>query len=472
MDLERTKRHQSLKVIISEAVMVISVILMVTILAFVVSGYWVSSDFKIERQGLLQISSFPTGADVKIDGASSWLQRTNTSKVLSSGEHSIVLSKENYDTWEKTINIAEGLLYRLNYPRLFLNNRQSENVFKITGVTAASISHNREIMLLLNDTTEWTLINLNSDLIEAKKFDVSKIFSTVSLASEAKVGLFTGKVLQMDWDKDNTHILFKIDSGTGFEWVLVDIKNPSNSINLTRSFGYDFDTVKIISNSSSTLLATQNGNLHKIDASNKSISSVLVEGIIDFWQYDRDIVISAINDDDTMTDELYYIGSLNLNDNQIIKLASSSIPAKVALGRFYDNKYIVVLAGDKVTIYQKDDFIEMISFELGFDPISIKIGQGGEFIVLSLDNKVASIDMESLKLSEWQIEGNAQFGWLDGYMVYSVVDGKLIVYDYDGLNRRILSSNVSARFPITITNNKWLYYCSDDNLTREWLIPR
>ena len=67
MDLERTRRRQSLKVIISEAIMVIAVILMVTILAFIVSGYWVGSDFKIERQGLLQVASVQTGANVEID---------------------------------------------------------------------------------------------------------------------------------------------------------------------------------------------------------------------------------------------------------------------------------------------------------------------------------------------------------------------------------------------------------------------
>ena len=122
MDFDKIKRRQSLKVIISEAIMVLAVIITVIVLAFVVSGYWLNSDFKIERQGLLQISSFPTGADVEIDGSVSWLQKTNTSKVLSSGEHTVALSKENYDSWSKTINISEGLLYRINYPRLFLKN--------------------------------------------------------------------------------------------------------------------------------------------------------------------------------------------------------------------------------------------------------------------------------------------------------------------------------------------------------------
>ena len=120
MDAEKKQRLQSLKVIISETIMVLAVIISVAVLALIVSGYWIGSGFKVERQGMLQISSMPTGADISIDGDSSWLQRTNTSKVLLSGEHSIVLTKEGYDSWSKTINIQEGLLYRLHYPRLFL----------------------------------------------------------------------------------------------------------------------------------------------------------------------------------------------------------------------------------------------------------------------------------------------------------------------------------------------------------------
>ena len=59
MDPDRLKRRQSLRIIISETIMVLSVVLMVVILAFLVSGYWINSDFKVERQGLLQVSSTP-----------------------------------------------------------------------------------------------------------------------------------------------------------------------------------------------------------------------------------------------------------------------------------------------------------------------------------------------------------------------------------------------------------------------------
>ncbi len=68
MNQEERLRRQNLRVIVSEALMVVTVAVTVLILAFVVSGYWVNPDGKIERNGMLQNSAVPTGADVAIDG--------------------------------------------------------------------------------------------------------------------------------------------------------------------------------------------------------------------------------------------------------------------------------------------------------------------------------------------------------------------------------------------------------------------
>ena len=90
---------------------------------------------------------------------------------------------------------------------------------------------------------------------------------------------------------------------------------------------------------------------------------------------------------------------------------------------------------------------------------------------MSTGNQIITLDMEARKLLNWQPVGE-KFDWLDNDMIYSVSDGELGVYDFDGLNHRVLAKNVSRHFPVTITNDKWLYYFSDDSLVREWLIPR
>ncbi len=489
MDLEKRARWQSRRVILSEILMVIAVIATVAILALLVSGYWLSSDFKVERQGMLQISSLPTGANVEVDGESSWLQRTNTSKVVPAGEHTVVLTKDGYDSWTKTVNVSEGLLYRLHYARLFLKDRKKESVFDATTYTSASISPNRSWCLLMNNTTEWGLINLDSDAITVKPVDVSNTFTQVSLAPRATSGLFTGTVASINWARDNEHILFEITSDTGREWVILNIKNPSEKVNLTREFAANFSDVKILNDSASSLLVVLNGNLHRLDVSGRQLSAILVEKIHNFDHLDSTIVFSAdmsakIADEFRQeiiselgdgaevveivdpTDNQYYVGLLRLGDDRITALKSTAAPAKPVISKFYDEEYLTILEGSSVSLFKKQDFKNIFTGTLTFSPDKIKVGHDGEFITMYSGGHIATLDMESSSLKEWNVSSD-KFGWVDNDMVYSVADGTLKVYDFDGLNERSLAQNVSSHFPATITADKWLYYFSDDSLVRE-----
>lgn len=471
MGLTKSKRLESVRIIISEIIMVLAVVATVTVLAFVVSGYWLNSEFKVERQGMLQVSSTPTGAYVNIDGEEpSWLSVTNISKVLSSGEHTVELTKDGYDSWTKTVNISEGLLYRLHYPRLFLNKRVSEPVLSVGVASGATISPDRNRAVLINNTSEWVMLDLNSETPKQTRIDISGLFSGINMEEDAKIGLFTGEVVGMDWDSDSNHLLLKTRAADSIEWVILDVNNPERSINLTKEFGADFDTVKILDHSSNTLLAVRNHNLHRIDLASKSISSVIIENIIDFDHMNNEVVFSAQHEGSS-TDKQYYIGTFRLGDHNIREIESLPNPVQVSISRFYDEKYITTLHDNNIVLYHdsRNTYEETLSQELSFSPDSISVGHHGEFISFSKGNTLATLDMESNTIREWSTDG-ASFGWLDNDMIYSVNDSKLVVYDYDGLNRRELSENVSSHFPVVITDDRWLYYFRDGDLVREWLV--
>ena len=484
MDSEKLRRRQSFKVIISEFIMVMTVIIMVIVLAFVVSGYWLNSDFKVERQGMLQVSSIPTGASLSIDGESSWMQRTNTSKILSSGEHTVVVSKDGYDTWTKTVNISEGLLYRLQYPRLFLQNRTAETVLDTKEFNLATISSARDKMLLISNTTEWQVVNLKDDKLSPKKIDIAKVFSGVSLAEGATTGLFLDEILDMNWDSDGNHILFKVNHENSLEWILLDVENVKNSVNLSREFAAIFSAVEILDNSAANLIAIQDGNLRKINVSSRAISSVLVSNVQSFDHFEDEVVFSALNttsniapssasdtseNPDQNSVQPYIVGILNLNNKEITNLTTTASPAKVGISKFYNEKYITVLVDTALELYKKSNFESVKEFALSFAPQYVKVGNDGEFIEFYSGAQFATFDFESLSVREWSLE-NENFGWLDNNMLYVVENGELIVYDFDGLNHRVLAKNVSSQFPVTIVNDKWLYYFLDGALIREKIV--
>ena len=474
MEFDQFKK-QNIKVIVSEIFMVIAVIITVIVLALLVSGYWLNSNFEIERNGMLQISSVPTGASVEIDGqTSSWLERTNSSKILSSGSHTIRLTKEGYDSWSKTVTISEGLLYRLHYPRLFLEKRQSEKVFSAEQYTGATMSSDHNAILLFNNTSEWAYANLDTDEPILRKFDISNLFTSINAIEDAKIHQFDGKILSIDWDYDASHVLIEVQASDMTEWVLLDINNVEKSINLTKEFGAEFSHIEIIDNNSNNLLAISNHNLHRIDIPGRSMSTVIAEQVVDFDHYNNEIVFSAqkaasASPEDVQT---YYIGYFRLGDHRTETLENIASPAKVAIGKFYDSKYIATLVGNVVTIHQKDEYTsDMSEYVLSFTPETLKVGHNGEFLFLTKDINLATLDFEAGLVREWTIENN-QYGWFDNDMIYAISQGDLIVYDFDGLNRRTISHDVSDHLPAVITNDRWLYYFSNNNLVREWLVAR
>lgn len=468
MDAEKRARRQSLRVIISEIIMVIAVVATVSVLAFVVSGYWLGSDFKIERQGLLQIYSTPTGADVEVDNnPGSWLQRTNTSKTLSAGEHTIKLTKDGYDSWLRTISITEGLLYRLHYPRLFLLNRDHESALDFSG-NFASVTPNRNTILLANNTTTWQIFNLDSDSGRPQSIDLSKILPFTSLAEGASEGLFTGTIISADWATDNEHVLLKIagpatldTTSIATNWLVLNIKNPSNSINLTKEFNADFSEIQILDSSANNLLAVLNGNLHRIDAGAKQISAILAQNVVSFDYYNGDVIFSTPS----------VVSLLKLGSGETDELTSISEPTQVFATKFYDDEYLGLMSGSSAKLYFKKDFALKSEYDLNFSPASIKVGQHGEFIAMYTGGHIATLDMEAQAVVDWSTDTDS-FGWLDGSMIYAVKDGVLNVYDFDGLNHRTLATNVSAHFPVTITSDKYLYYFKDGTLVREYLYEK
>ena len=86
---------------------------------------------------------------------------------------------------------------------------------------------------------------------------------------------------------------------------------------------------------------------------------------------------------------------------------------------------------------------------------------------------IYNLDLEELSYVDHQ---NSNISWLDNYLMFDVVDGRMEVFDFDGANRRtILSKNVAAGFDAVInSNNRYLYYVvkTDNgyNLQRDKLI--
>ena len=384
--------------------------------------------------------------------------------MLSAGEHNVTLTKDGYDSWSRNVNISEGLLYRLHYPRLFLQDTTTEEILNVDNATYKSFSPDGSRLLLIEGITAWQLIELNDQVIKTTTIDVTSLFPGNLEQTSGQID--TAIITSLDWDQDGSHVLVSVQVDDTAEWILIDIRDTDKSINLTKAFKGELSQVQILDHSANNLLALIDKSLYKIDVSGRSLSLTTASDVFYYDHYDaNDVIFSTVSTESGDTSD-YYIATLRLSDNKIEKLIDTDVPAQAIISKFYDDKYFVVLQGGTLSLYDYEKRDSKQDYELAFIPDTLKVGHNGEFVIAYSDNNIATLDMETKSITEWQTSSD-DFDWIDSDMVYDIDQGDLVVYDYDGLNRRIIARDATAGTPAAIVNDKWLYFFSNDFLMRK-----
>ena len=510
---EQQKKRRLIRVILGEVAMVLAVIFIVTITLLITMGFFVTSDGRIEQTGLIQIHSIPTGASVTIDGTTIF-SRTNLSRSLAAGEHHLKLSRDNYDTWEKTIKMYSGLLMRLYYPRLFLLNRTPETMLNLDdNLEFYSASSERNFLLYADqDSPLWQLVNVASDDLKTTTLDLTTILPGV------EQGSFRGTVAELTWSAGGDTVLTAIDYQDRREWLLINLKDPTTSLNLTRTFGFDFDQVELVNGTTNQLFVLENHQLRRIDVASRQISGVLLNQIETFSSQGSNLLyLTAPKTTEDQTTRI--IGTYRDGERGGTTLATVTDHTNVliALSRYYDNDYLAYIIGDQLTVYygslpsyseQPTDPLANLeplieSAQLTEAPTAFLVSPGGEYLVAQRDQAVTVIDLYMGDLYAYDLP-EATLAWLDDSLLYSIENGDFNVWDFDGTNRRqlvtdhaaepgaanlaaetnsdaddtagddglkpvtTLSASPLADYPAMITsNNKWLYYLTrtDDGYT-------
>lgn len=482
---EQQRRRQMIKVIIAEIGMTISVIAIVVVATLAAMGFFVTSSGKIEQSGLMQIHSMPTGATVEIDG-STIFSRTNLSRSLTPGEHSLKLSRDGYDTWQKNIKMSSGMLLRLYYPRLFLLDRKAEVALRLEKEFEfySPSKDQAYILYAALDSAKWSLVNIRDDELKTSQLDLSAVLPGVV------EGKFLGEIESLKWSGDSNSVLAKVNYAQKTEWILVDLKNAEKSLNLTRTFGLEFTQVEMIDESAAQLFALENQQLRRINTSDQSISRVLLYNVLSFANSKSNVIYVMTQNAE---EKAKVVGVYRNGEKGGTTLATvpNNQAVSVALTRYYDEDYLAYTVGNELNVYygalpnyredaQDTDFsglkILVDKEKLRTAPNGLSLSPMGGYIVASYDRQFMVVDLEMGELLEYEALAPTLM-WLSEAMMTAVVDNSLWVWDFDDTNRRELvryvaadedaeveaittvSNSKLANYPAVVSENgKWLYY--------------
>ncbi|MDR3298191.1 MAG: PEGA domain-containing protein [Candidatus Nomurabacteria bacterium] len=460
MEQARKKKLRSARVIATNLFMGLSVIVIVSVLTLIAMGYSFNKEWGLEQSGLVQIGSRPRGAIVEIDDDAQ-MSRTEMSKLLSSGEHTIRISKPGYDVWERVLNVESGLLTRVDWARLFPIEKIIENVHEFESLRLVSVSPDNQYMLLLpEDTTKIQMINIKNDDVKYSTLDLQTV---LGLEKNAIPG---GELEIIEWNKNSDKFLLKWTIEKKENWILVDTKKASSSINLSAKFLLNFDKLMIASDSADKVWALESGNLRLISTSESTISGVLV-GNIESVVANNANTVAYVQDSEELGRIVGVFKEGEQGGATIQKVNEEIETVKVALGSYWGDDWIAYSLDDRIYVrsgsypsYGKSASSMKIVAEhdIDFVPEFIKASPSGRFVVAANKQQVVTVDVE-LK-EHWIYEVNTELdtvNWLDNFMTWEIWDDKLVVRDFDGNNRREIAEAASGQGVALTENDRWLY---------------
>ena len=466
MQKHRNKRRKRIQLAFVYTLMAIAVVAIVSILILVVQGYRYNRfDGKIEQGGLVQFDSRPSGATVTVDDVT-LANKTANKVTLTSGSHTITMSRDGYSSWKKDVLVRAGSVLWLDYTLLFPNSPEITTASRYTTVSSALASPNAKTMAVIvqAQAPEISLTTLDTD---------TPVTSKVSIATENFTAPAAGASQTfslVSWDKDSNLLLVKHVYGDKTEYLSVD-RRSSKTRNITTELGVSVEKIAYSLGDSNILYArTTSNELRRLDLGSSTVSGPLATNVANFTvTEDRTITYESLPDSEGIR-TVGYVTSGNTKSRTIASFKeSTTADLRITTGEYYGEHYVVTLYGETLTIKKGNlpssdsaDALKLTEVAkltvsgsgtyLGFSPTNrmVYVGAGTRIVTYDLELKNSA----TLSLQEPLVRDVA---WLDGFHIAATGQNSYY-YDFDGTNGQLFASNTLNQPAVLSSNEKYIYY--------------
>lgn len=455
----------------------IAVIVGVVIVTALTLGYsYNENDGKLERGGIMQISSRPSGASVTVNGIPH-SSNTPTKLVSTPGEYAIKMERAGYRTWQKTVPIQAGNITWETYARLFPQNVNTTNVATFDSLSGALPSGNSKYYAFLEeaDSPTVTIAQLDSSDVEVRRVILPEDLFTESTgdkqSSSFKLFLWSGnqKYLLMKHE-------YSLDGDNHLEWVLVNTSDPTDSVNINTSYGIDPDDIIFGDSDGRELIVLVDGVVRWVKLDNQTLSRPLAQNVNNFRLYGSRYIFFVSNPLPDKTQKVGYV-----RDGFSEPVVISTIPydgsntGLVDVEQYFNEEYMLVSNGNMSTLYEmkgfggsEDDEIELETVADMPTPHTITdldISSNGQLATVQDGYNLVAYDLEINKKTITVIESDSAepqtLQHLDTYLYWGYNDGHMRTYEFDGANQYNLMQ-FNPRFKATFSpSGKYLYSVID-----------
>lgn len=460
MQKHRSRRKQIAIRSFTYGAMTLAVVVGVLFTLAWVSGFRFNLNSReISQVALLQFRSFPSGANVDIDGKKQTFSTPGRQNVKA-GASDIRMYKNGYRDWAKPVNLRAGEIRWLDYARLIPQSVTTDSVQTFPALKEMLASPDAHwILMRTTDTArEFTL----ADISDPKNVRFSQLAIPGAALTPSGEGQ-TESFAIVEWDSGSRFALIKHVVGDKTEFVRIDRKNPGTAVNLTRDFNIAIAYPRFSGSSGNVFFALTGTDLRKIDYGNNSVSAPLVSDVTSYNLYgDNKLTYVAKT---AKTPQQQIVGIYIDGKNTIVKTYNEIMPTFAEFTHYYDSDYLAIGRSETVSVIASplsSDASNVSAVYLsspgGMD--FMMFNNSGRFVIAGKDTKLVSYDLETgehYSFATGGFKGVPQ--WLDDYYLVDPSGNKVLFVEFDGMNRNEI---VSGRGNVTLSGDgKYMFSLAD-----------
>ena len=459
-----SKRVQSIRRAMTYVFMTASVLVLVAAIILFVQGYRLNGGNNLEQGALLQFDSQPNSAVVTVDGRLVSGRSPNKSTVFA-GMHTVVMTKEGYQPWTKTIDVKAGTLTWLDYGLLIPVELSVAKVAAYPELADVLTAEDDETILLqpVASQPSFEMVDLRRE-----QPTITTVAIPADIYSEPVTPNVTHTFTLDEFDASGRYVLVQHRYNENIEWIVLDTQEPTRSENVTTSLDIAMSQLHFAGTSGNILYALSEGTVRKLDLSAETLSRPLITNVKNFDLYETNI-LSYVGTDPSNANR-HVAGVYQDGDDRpvVVRSTSEDKPLQIAVTHYFNNDYIAVSLGNSVQVLKgfPHDASDVEDLELlttlmmptesteslGFSPT-------GVYVLAQASGAFMSYDIEQGTTASGTIDNAAgeALRWLDQATLYSDASDSLMTREFDGANVHTINP-AAIGFEATLSpNSRYLY---------------
>lgn len=442
----KKKRAHSIRLLVGYFLMAIAIAIGTLILLLEAFGYDLyNTNGQVIQNGLMFIENKPQPAEIIVNGKPEG--RTGKRLVLPEGNYDVQLRRDGYREWRRQLRLRGHIVERLTYPLLIPEELTTETQKTyLAPPPLATQSPDRRWLIVMQpgSNTRFEAIDLNDPEVLPAPFEIPEtLFSR------------TGKVHKysvVEWSNDNRHVLLRHDFEGGYEFAVLDWREPELSFNVDVLFNLPIKNVTLRDKKFDQLhLLDNSGNLWHGEAPAGRLTP-LARQVISYKSHGTDVILFSTNQAAKKDESLVYV--LKGGQSYLLRRLPRDSQFVLDLARFDDKWYLALgsVKDERAFVYR--DPFELL--EAANDSLPAPVA------VLKLDNQVTSLSFSAntrfigaqsgSEFAIYDAEHERQYrfdtelklpkgykaAWMDGHRYAVVSEGQVVMFDFDGSNQQQL----------------------------------